>query len=74
MGEVMVMLSACGFRMDQIMGEEDFRTTQARLTHLGLIDANGEPTSKGDAAAKAFMDARAAAAAVRRAQQEADEG
>lgn len=62
MGEILVVLTACGHRLDRIMGERDFRAIQQRLYHAGLLTEHGEPTRIGSAAADAFLAKRDAAA------------
>ena len=57
-GEALVLLSACGFRLDQIMGEIEFRRIQTRLQVMGLLKDDGEPTSLGDSVSKNFLENR----------------
>lgn len=58
MGEILVMLTACGYRLDRIMGESEHMKLQRRLIEASLLSENGEPTSAGSAAAEAFLAKR----------------
>lgn len=67
MGEILVVVTACGHRLDRIMGEADFRNIQRRMFLAGLLTEAGEPTRDGFAAADAFLAKRDAVAAAARA-------
>lgn len=58
MGEVLILLTACGYRLDEAMGVQEFRRIQTRLIVGGLLKDDGEPTSLGDATAKAHIENR----------------
>ena len=58
MGEVLIMGTACGHRLDKIMGELDHMKIQRRLIDAGLLTAHGDPTPAGAAALEDFFKRR----------------
>lgn len=67
MGEVLVVLTACNYRLDQVMGPSEHWKIQRRMIDAGLLDEHGEPTQAGTAAAKAFIELREQQLAANRA-------
>lgn len=58
MGEALILLAACGYRLDEAMGVAEYRRIQTRLIVGGLLKDDGEPTALGDATAKAHLEKR----------------
>lgn len=57
-GEVLVLLNACGYRLDEAMGVMEFRRIQTRLIVAGLLKEDGEPSSTGSKVAAEFLAQR----------------
>lgn len=63
-GEVYVLLHACGYRIDEVMGHKAYGQIRTRLQVAGLLKDDGEPTKAGDAIARDFLEKRKAAEAA----------
>lgn len=59
MGDVLILLTACGHRLDKIMGASDHSKVQRGLINHGLLDEHGEPTPLGYKTGDAFLKKRA---------------
>lgn len=60
-GEVYVLLHACGYRIDELMGHTAYNQIRTRLQVAGLLREDGEPTKAGDVVARQFLETRKAA-------------
>lgn len=58
MGEVLVLGTACGHRLDKVMGEAEHWKVQRRLIDAGLLREDGEPTPADTAALEDFFKRR----------------
>lgn len=58
MGEVLILGTACGHRLDKIMGESDHWKVTRRLIDAGLLTETGDPTPTGSVALEDFFKRR----------------